>query len=289
MARPRRLVVSPSARFAPPWLVSLSVLSVAVGLMAVAAPASAATGHPLANPSHNRPTPAALYRRGSPCATPDADRRAACNRAVLSAFNDAQASEHLRGFTLPLNFLSLTASQQLLVWVNLERISRGIPPLRGLSPSLSAAATKAVRDKKPPAFQEVYGRVRVAANLRTLTYDWSSFEGRGAALTTAGAFVFSLMYQDGWGGPGGTLNSRCTGPRSAGCWRDRDNLLGLTTGTSCTTCIAGTGTLAQDRSYALVVLRPQHFPTPLNFTWNGNVLPHLRPGWERVPARSGGG
>jgi hypothetical protein len=26
------------------------------------------------------------------------------------------------------------------------------------------------------------------------------------------------------------------------------------------------------------------FPTPLSFTWDGNVLPDLPPGWERTRA-----
>jgi hypothetical protein len=34
----------------------------------------------------------------------------------------------------------------------------------------------------------------------------------------------------------------------------------------------------------LLLVRPVQFPTPLLFTWDGNVLPNLPLGWERVHA-----
>jgi hypothetical protein len=218
------------------------------------------------------------------------DRWADCNDILLAAVNSAQAAEHLRGFTLPANFLSLSGAQQLFVWVNLERISRGVPPLVGLSPYLSAAVASGLRHGRGATFEKAYGPIGVAVGTKTFSYEWSAFEGGGSDMPMAAGLVFALMYQDGWAGPshgpfGATMNNACTSPTSAGCWSDRDDLLGLTTGTNCADCIAGAAEAPIFfTSFGLLVVHPVEFPTPLNFTWDADVVPHLPAGYERVLA-----
>ncbi len=171
----------------------------------------------------------------------------------------------------------------------------------GCKPSFQAEGAYTTRASGPkgqaPRFHTAYGPLGVAVKLTEISpdrwsesYQWSAFDGGGSSTPMAGGFVFALMYQDGWGGPsfgpfGRAMNCSCTGPRAPGCWSDRDNLLGLSTGTSCSDCVAGAGTAeAGLHGYALLVVRPAEFPTPLNFTWDADVLPHVVPGYERVRA-----
>ncbi len=175
------------------WRVVVALLS-ALGLVAAtgtkatadAAPIRApAIANPLANPAVNRQPP--LYSvEGGRCWAPPGARfsspssswdcqspclphyddfafngSTACNDLLLASINEAQVGEHLPGFTLPSNFADLTVTQQMFVLVNLERISRGVPPLVGLSPYLGPPAETAARDAEDPAFQRAYGRVQV--------------------------------------------------------------------------------------------------------------------------------
>ena len=70
-------------------------------------------------------------------ASPDGSRNAspACTLLLLKAINSAQAAEHRTGFTLPSNYYRLAPAGQMFVLINLERITRGVPPLVGLFPT----------------------------------------------------------------------------------------------------------------------------------------------------------
>jgi hypothetical protein len=204
---------------------------------------------------------------------------------LLGAINDAQVAEHFHPFVLPSNFARLTVDQQLFVLENLERISHGVPPLVGLSPSLAPPAQEAAQKSEDPVFQPIYGAVQVwlppAGGSYAFGGAWS-----GNAVNALGA-MFGWMYDDGWGGKGNTWNFLCTGPTSSGCWGHRDELLGEYTGISCTDCIAGAGYASPaahnfTESYVLLLVRPEHFPTPLAFTWDSSVIPYLPTGWERT-------
>ena len=67
-------------------------------------------------------------------ASPDGSRNTspACTLLLLKAINLAQAAEHRTGFTLPSNYYRLAPAGQMFVLINLERITRGVPPLVGL-------------------------------------------------------------------------------------------------------------------------------------------------------------
>jgi hypothetical protein len=292
----------------------------AVGLLAVTgAQAGAegsplrapATANPLANPAANRQppqfstetgmcspppgssssTPSKSWDCQSPC-LPHYDDFAfngspACNDLLLASINASQAAEHLDGFTLPSNFAHLSVPEQMFVLVNLERISRRVPPLVGLSPYLDPPAQSAAVAAEDPRFQAVFGQVKVwyppTGGMYAFGGAWS-----GNQVNTLAA-MFGWMYDDGWAGKGATRNIACSGPGGSGCWGHRDELLGEYTGTTCSDCIAGGGyaspaTRGWDESYVLMLVRPVQFPTPLLFTWDGNVLAKLPPGWERTRA-----
>ena len=165
----------------------------------------------------------------------------------------------------------------MFVLVNLERISRGVPPLVGLSPYLSAAVTTAARKAIDPPFQVTYGPIQVSLP-----------PGGGDSVDAASA-IFSWFYDDGWGGRGSTPNFACANPTASGCWGHRDELLGKWAGTTCNQCIAGAGYSSPaannwEESYDFLIVRPVAFQTPLVFTWDGGVVPYLPVGWEKVAA-----
>jgi hypothetical protein len=266
----------------------------------IANPMANPIANPLANPAANRQMPFLAtstgtctlrqgeYRCPSPCfptAVLGYNASRACSDLLLTAINEAQATEHLPGFTLPSNYFQLSATRQMFVLVDLERISRGVPPLVGLSPFLGAAATNAAREAVDPAFQSSYGPVKVWAPPQGGDYAFGGVWSGGAV--NAAASVFGWFYDDGWGGRSNTTNFVCTSATSSGCWGHRDELLGEFTGTACTDCVAGagySGHAAQGwkESYTLLVVRPVQFPTPMVFTWDGDVEPYLPAGWEKV-------
>ena len=167
------------------------------------------------------------------------------------------------------------------------RISRGVPPLVGLSPYLSAAATMAARKAVDPPFQVTYGPVQVWLPRGGGDY---AFGGAWAGDSVdAASAIFSWFYDDGWGGKGSTPNFACASLTASGCWGHRDELLGKWAGTTCTQCIAGAGYSSpaannREESYDFLIVRPVAFPTPLVFTWEGGVVPYLPAGWEKVAA-----
>jgi hypothetical protein len=272
---------------------------------------ASALANPLTNPAANRQPPAFSIETGtcspppgapssgpskswvcqSPC-LPHYDDFAfngssPCTDLLLASINEAQGAEHLNGFTLPSNFAELTVPEQMFVLVNLERISRGVPPLVGLSPYLGPPAETAARDAQDPTFKPVYGRVQVwyppSGGMYGFGGAWSGNQ------VNALAAMFGWMYDDGWAGKGATKNIACGGPTSSGCWGHRDELLGEYTGTMCSDCIAGGGYASPAannwaESYVLLLVHPVQFPTPLEFTWDSNVLPNLPQGWERTRA-----
>lgn len=272
-------------------------------LLAIAAPSSASSS-PLANPKANRPLPVladntglCTYGQGggvtcqSPCYPTGAllyNSSKKCTDLLLSAVNQAQVSEHLERFTLPSNYFQLGATRQLFVLVNLARLSLGIPPLVGLSPYLSSAATQAARQSEDPAFQTSYGPVHVwlppGGGMYAFGGAWA-----GDSVNTVAA-LFGWFYDDGWGGSKATWNFDCSSPTASGCWGHRDELLGKWAGTGCTDCIAGAGYASPaarnwKESYDFLLVRPVQLPTPLDFTWDQDVVPYLPRGWERVPAQ----
>jgi hypothetical protein len=212
----------------------------------------------------------------------------ACLSLLMSAINSAQRSEDLQPLVLPSNFRSLSVPQQLFVLVNLERVSRRVPPIAGLSPYLSSPAMAAAEEAKDPGFSHSYGPVEVwwppAGGMYGFGSTWAGNNVNAAAV------VFGWMYDDGWGGsPKMTTNLACTGPGATGCWGHRDILLGASTGTTCADCVAGAGfAMPAQRpwtdSYTLLLVRPVSYPTPLGFTWARDVVPYLPPGWERAGA-----
>jgi len=137
-----------------------------------------------------------------------------CVADELMATDRAQRAEGLPAIGLPRNFGALSAPEQLLVLVDIERVSRGEPPVLGVSARANVFAQLGARSNSDPSLPATSGIVG-------LTGDWASNYAGSISPLDAN---YEWMYTDGWQGKL-TLNYACTGPHAAGCWGHRDNIL----------------------------------------------------------------
>jgi hypothetical protein len=151
----------------------------------------------LADPRANLPAPPLLFPP-SP---------AAQERAYLAAIDRARLREGLGAMRLPRDFASLTPVEELFVLTNLERTSRGLWPLWGISAALDGDAAAGARAHADPVYR---GGVAWGSN-------WASGTDPAQAM-------WGWMYADG-PGPGGE-NLDCPPGGGGGCWGHRHNVLG---------------------------------------------------------------
>ncbi len=192
----------------------------------------------------------------------------ACELFVASAIDHARALEGVRPLALPRNWLSLTASQQVFVVVNLERVDRGYPPYLGINAALSADAQRTAHTH---TYSALTGFPLASASRGEATY----FRGTAFTMPSALYADYILMYNSLFlqsGAPRG-----CTSDAALACWEVRDGLMGWSTalepgvGQGCRTCEVGVATTVLSPTYQLTVYyvaRPQRTPPPLTFTWS---------------------
>jgi hypothetical protein len=137
-----------------------------------------------------------------------------CVANAVLATDRAQHTEGLRSFALPRNFAHLSVPEQLLVLVDIERVSRGESPVLGVSARANVFAQIGARRNADPLLPATSG-------IADTTGAWSS--NYAGAVNTLDA-NYEWMYTDGWDGKS-TANYDCTGPRAPGCWGHRDNIL----------------------------------------------------------------
>lgn len=137
-----------------------------------------------------------------------------CVTNAVLATDRAQHTEGLRSFALPRNFTHLSVPEQLLVLVDIERVSRGESPVLGVSARANVFAQDGARRNADPSLPAPSG-------IADSTGGWSS--NYAGAVNTLDA-NYEWMYTDGWDGKL-TFNYDCTGPRAPGCWGHRDNIL----------------------------------------------------------------
>ena len=191
------------------WRSATTVLGAAVlgavasaGLVLVAPPAWAGWGTATNPPANVTPSPTYV----GPCA----DWRTAAPTATCPAslgYIDAlrAADGGVVPMTLPTSFATLTPSEQLFVVANLERVDRGVAPIKGVASALDTYAQGGADNDTDPSFPPY---------------------GAGGGSNWAGGTdilgSYSLWnYEDGPGG--GNLD--CTTPTDGGCWGHRDNIL----------------------------------------------------------------
>lgn len=192
-----------------------------------------------------------------------------CVAAEVQATNHAHRLEHIAGVTLPRNFLALTADEQLLVLVDLERVSRGEQPVLGLSKAADAMAQLGAQKNEDP----------ILSNQNAVpgaTGGWTSNWAAGVNPLDAN---YSWMYLDGWGGKGHTLNIDCTSANAPGCWGHRNNILTNSSSLPCyaSKCVLvmGAGKVAANfgtfNSYSELIIQVAGATPPLIYTWEQAV------------------
>lgn len=159
-----------------------------------------------------------------------------CLRDEVAATNRAHRAEGIARIVLPRNFAHLSAPEQLLVLVDVERVSRGEPPVIGVSAVANVYAETAARHNVDPELPPGGGGVAGA------TGAWGA--NWAAAISPLDA-NYSWMYTDGWEGKL-TFNFACTAPQGPGCWGHRDNIL---TNGSRMACYASSCTIVMGAGY----------------------------------------
>ena len=116
------------------------------------------------------------------------------------------AQENLPPLALPSNWASLSGIEQMFVWTNLERASRGEATIPNLVNTYSGAIQTGLNNNADPDLSGVPGN--------------SGSIWAGSYATPLGA-MYAWLYDDGYGGE----NGDCTSPTAPGCWGHRDNIL----------------------------------------------------------------
>jgi hypothetical protein len=177
-----------------------------------------------------------------PCYSPsDAPlfNSAACEQQEVAALDNARSQEGVGPLYLPSDFNSLTADEQLLVVIDLERVGRGLPPFAGILASLDRVAQggAAVSGEAPGTYEDPsFAQGFVVASDTALAFRCKTAAGGyicdgtgepGDSIAAGGQISaldadYSWMYNDG---PGGA-NGDCRTASARGCWGHRDNILG---------------------------------------------------------------
>ncbi|HQU27396.1 MAG TPA: hypothetical protein PLS29_10255 [Acidimicrobiales bacterium] len=260
--------------------------------LVAAVPAALAGGAglvPPRNPAHNVPADPAYslaagvsYRMGQPLppcwrwrATSFAldGASGACVAAEVAATDHAHALEHLAPLRLPRDWARLSVAEQLFVLADVERVSRGEPPILGLSRVLDAEAqVGAAHDADPVASAPVAGATGA------YTANWA---GGDNALDAN----YSWMYLDGWAGAA-TTNLDCTAAGAPGCWGHRDNILVDAAREPCPeggcALVMGAGYLARAAgngygSFSELIVQVAGASPPLFYTWRQALAAGARP------------
>ena len=215
----------------------VAALAAAATTTATAPTAAAAGILPPADPPTSIPWTASMQANCAPGGS------AACDQAALAGIDAARASEGVGPISLPDNWSTLSAEQQLFVLTNLERVDRGLPPILGLDNGLDSSAESAAAagtDPTGPAGSSW----------------WSTWAGGEPGVLTAD---YDWLYNDG----PNSNNVAC--PPS--CWGHRNALL-----------VAGTALYmgAGHSGANLTTLIASGYAGTAIFPWSA-VVPQLHP------------
>jgi hypothetical protein len=221
--------------------------------------ASAAAAHarsPRRNPRHNL-APKPNYQ---PLCFARGYQDPQCIKEELAAIRHARKHEHVKRprLVLPRNYAQLTTTEQVFVVTNLERVSRGLHPFRGLTQTLSNIAQGSAASNTDPML--------ATATMRTLhIYQYGSIWADD--LGPLGA-DYDWMYNDGYSANG--VNIACPTPGADGCWGHRENI--LSTYGHLPTLLAGAGTSTPAGKSISEVLAGSNGKAPkLTYSWKNAV------------------
>ena len=130
-----------------------------------------------------------------------------CMDAEIAAIDSARAGEGVVALTWPSSLYTLSQSEQEFILADEERVSRGLPPIAGLTSAADQVATAAAQAESDPDGFAVAGAIAYASN-------WAEDYGPLGSM-------FDWMYNDG----PGSFNIDCSSASSPGCWIHRDDIL----------------------------------------------------------------
>jgi hypothetical protein len=137
----------------------------------------------------------------------------ACGEAEAASLDSAGSGEGLASLDWPSALFGLNQADQEFIAADEERVSRGLPPIAGLTGAANQSALTAAQSNTDPDGFDVSGAIAYASN-------WAEDYGPLGAM-------FDWVYNDG----PGSFNEDCPTAGNSGCWIHRDNvLLDTTTG-----------------------------------------------------------
>jgi hypothetical protein len=151
------------------------------------------------------------------CGASGASDTSTCNAAIVKALNDARKTlglADMRSFSITA-FDKLNNDQQIFTMADIERTSRGLPPLAGLTAQLNGVALIGAKDRRDPSTSLP---LRLTGGAKAYYYGSNFAEGTANGM---GADYY-FMYDDGLG----SANADCTPSNESGCWGHRYNILG---------------------------------------------------------------
>jgi hypothetical protein len=188
-----------------------------------------------------------------------------CISQTVAAIEQARRSEGVRRtkLILPRNYASLTRAERTLVVINLERVARGLRPMKGMVKRLNKAAkTAAVAQTDPTPGMSLLSGLGV----RRYQVLWANDYGVLAS-------DWEWMYNDGFLG-NLTTNVGCLFKGASDCWAHRKGILQPFTGLPL--LIAGTGSAraGAGASSVTAILTGGYGKKPhFTYTWR-NALRH---------------
>jgi hypothetical protein len=190
---------------------AMSGLAALAGAAPLAGAASRAGIVPPRNPPKNIAPNPDFYAF---CVPNSLDLKVACNSKVVQAVDGARATEPLGPLHFSLQkFLRLSVDDQLFAIADLERVSRGEPPMTALTSQLDAVAAAGAVAGRDPVLSTA--ALSGGALVRAWGSNWA--ENSESPLGADDGW----MYDDGYG----SSNYDCRSPNAAGCWGHRDNIL----------------------------------------------------------------
>jgi hypothetical protein len=172
-------------------------------VLALVVVANAAAGWAGSDPTRNYRIAAVPWY----CVTAPVGKK--CVNAGVYYLNKARAKVGLPSYKLPADFPSLKSAQQIFILTNLDRIDYGLPPITGLTDTLSTDAfVRGVQTRTDPSPSDT-------THVTAWNASWA------AGYRNAPMAYEAWMWDDGLG----SGNVECKASDTSGCWGHRHNIL----------------------------------------------------------------
>ncbi len=189
-----------------------------VPLFALAGAAGAAVPQVKMTLPHSIP-PKPVFLKPGVCGYTGADDSYACNSKILTAIDNARHTEPLASITKSFRlaaFDKLSPAGQLLAIADIERMTRGVSVVYGITTQLNVIALAGAAKETDPTISSSTLKLKPGGG-------YADYWGANLAQGTANALGsdYYWMYDDGLNSP----NSSCTKAHPGTCWGHRKIIL----------------------------------------------------------------